>query len=75
MHRASKVFRGFEFALDERLVDHYFRRDIRQFTSLPRFHLSSDGLEVSLHSVHTHRNAVDERERLRVFREHRCEHT
>ncbi len=38
------------------------------------FHLLSHRLEVPLHAVDTHRNAVDERERLRVFREHRCKH-
>ena len=44
---------------------------IRQLTSLPRFNLFSHGLEVAPHSVHADRDAVDERERLRVFREHR----
>jgi len=32
------------------------------------------GLEVALHSVNTDRDAVDERERLRVFCEHGSEH-
>ena len=32
------------------------------------------GLEVSLHSVDSNRDAIDERERLRVLREHRGEH-
>ena len=47
---------------------------IRQLTSLPRFNLFSHGLEVAPHSVHADRDAVDERERLRVFREYWGEH-
>jgi hypothetical protein len=42
--------------------------------ALPCLDLLSHGLKVPLHSVNTHRNAVDERERLRVFSEHGCEH-
>jgi hypothetical protein len=41
-----------------------------QFTSLPRFHLLSHGIEVPLHSVNANRDAVDEWERLRAFSEH-----
>ena len=33
--------------------------------------LTSYGLEVALHSIHAHGNAINERERLRVLREHR----
>jgi hypothetical protein len=33
--------------------------------------LTSYGLEVALHSIHAHGNAINERERPRVFREHR----
>jgi len=67
MHGAGKVFWSFQSAPDECLVDDHLRRDVRQFASLPRFHLFSHGLEVPLHSVDTHRDAVDQRERLRVF--------
>jgi len=51
---------GFEFALDERLVDDYFNGDVRQFTSLSCFHLLSHGLEVALHPINANRDAVDE---------------
>ena len=68
---AGKIFRNFQFAFDECLVDDYLRRDIRQFTSLSRFHLLSHRLEVALHAVEADRDAIDERYRLRVFREHR----
>ncbi len=74
MHGPGKMFRSFEVALHKGLVDNNFRRDICQLTSLPRFHLLSHGFEVSLHSIDAHRDAVDERERLRVFREHRSKH-
>ena len=74
MHRAGKALRSFESAFDERLVDDYFRCDIRQLTSLPRVHLLAHGLEVALHSIHPDRNAIDQRERLRVFRDHRRKH-
>jgi hypothetical protein len=33
--------------------------------------LTSYGLEVALHSIHAHGNAINERERLRVLREQR----
>jgi hypothetical protein len=36
MHGASKMLRGFELTLDERLVNHNLGCDIRQFTPLPR---------------------------------------
>ena len=36
---SGKVFGSFESALDERLLEDHLRRDRRQFTSLPRFHL------------------------------------
>ena len=40
----------------------------------PSFYLLSHWLEVSLHSINSKRDAVDRRERFRVFREHRSEH-
>ncbi len=51
MHATGKVFGSFEPALDKRFVDDHFGGDVRQFTSLPGFHLVSQGLEVSLHSI------------------------
>ncbi len=60
-------------AISRCLVDDHLRRDVRQFTSLPRFQLSYR-LEVSLHSVNTNRDAVDERERLRVLGEYGSEY-
>ena len=74
MDRASKVFGSFECALDERFVDDHLRSDVRQFTSLPSLHLLAHRLEVALHSVDANRDTVDEREGLRVFREHRGKH-
>ena len=40
-----------------------------------RLSLLSHRLEVPLHPVDANRDAVDERERLGVFRQHRSEHT
>jgi hypothetical protein len=74
MHAAGKVFRSFQSALDEGLVDDHLRGDVRQLTFLPRFHLLPHRLEVPLHSVNANRDAVDQREGLRVFREHGREH-
>jgi hypothetical protein len=74
MHRPREVLRSFQFALDEGLVDDHLRGDIREFTSLPCFHLLLHGLEISLHPVDADRDAVDERERFRVFGEHWREH-
>jgi len=59
VHAASKVLGNFQSALDERLVDDHLGSDVRQFASLPGLHLLSHGLEVSLHPVYTHRDAVD----------------
>jgi hypothetical protein len=70
MHAAGQVFGGLQSALDERSVDDYLGRHIRQFALLQGLHLLSHGLEVSLHSINAYRDAVDERERLRVFCEH-----
>lgn len=46
---------------------------VDQLTSLPGFDSLSHGPKVALHPVHTHRNAVDERERLRVLRQNLAE--
>jgi hypothetical protein len=69
MHAAGEVFWSLQSALDKRLVDDDLGGDVRQFASLPCFDLLSHRLEVSLHPAHTDRKAVNERERLRVFRE------
>jgi hypothetical protein len=63
------MFWSFQLSLHERLVDDYLRGDVRQFTFLTGFYLLSHWLEVPLHSVDANRDAVDQRERLRVFRE------
>src|SRR6266536_845835 len=73
MHTASKVFGRFEPTLNERLVNDHLGGDIRQFTSLPSLYLPSHGFEVSLHSIHANRDAVNQRERLGVFCQHRRE--
>ena len=73
MHAAGEVLSCLQSALDERFVDDHLGGDIRQFTSLPCLHLLSHELEVSLHSINANRDAIDERERFRVFREHRSE--
>jgi hypothetical protein len=65
------VFGSFQLALYKRLVDDDLGCYIRQFASLPEFDLLSHRLEVPLHTVDTDGNAVNERERLRVFGEHR----
>ena len=63
------MFGRFEFALDECLLDHDLGGDVRQFTFLPCLYLLSHRLKVALHSINANRDAVDERERLRVFRQ------
>src|ERR1700677_1392543 len=70
MHRAGQMFGSLELALNERLVDDHFGGDVGQLTSLPGLHLLSHRLEISLHSIYADRDAVDERERLRMFCEH-----
>ena len=53
MHRAGKVLGSFQFAFDERLLDNDLGGDVRQFASLPRFHLLAHRLEVALHPINT----------------------
>ena len=50
---ADEVFWSFESALDKCLVGDHLGRDVRQFASLPCFHLLLHWLKVSLHSVRT----------------------
>src|SRR5260370_17375718 len=47
---------------------------VGDFTSLPGFDLFLHGVEIALHPIDAYRDAIDERERLRVFREHGGEH-
>jgi hypothetical protein len=60
MHAAGEVFGGFQFALDERLLDDHLRRDVGQFAPLPSLHLLSQRLEIPPHPVNADRNAVDQ---------------
>src|ERR1700731_396398 len=53
MHRTGKMFRGFQFALDKRLVDDHLGSDVCQFTSLLCFDLLSHRLKIPLHSIHS----------------------
>ncbi len=64
MDGAGKVFGSFESALDECLVNDHLRRDVGEFAFLPRLYLLSHRLEVPLHPINAHRDAIDERERL-----------
>jgi len=75
MHRPGKVFGSFQSSLHERFVDDNLGRDIGQFATLPGLNLLAHRLEVPLHPINANRDAVDERERLRVFREHGSKHT
>src|SRR5258708_28242058 len=72
--RSSQMFRSLQLALHERFVDNDLGGDIGEFAHLPRLHLLAHRLKVPLHAIDTHRNAIDQRERLRVFREHGSEH-
>jgi len=74
MHSAHEVLGRLQFALDECPVDNHLGGDIREFASLPGFVLLSHGFEDALHSVDSDRDAIDQRERLRMFREHRSKH-
>jgi hypothetical protein len=53
---ASSIF-GTERSHDQRDPE---RDDVRQLTSLPGFDLLSHRLKVSLHSIDTNRNAIDQ---------------
>jgi hypothetical protein len=59
VNAAGKVLWSFQTALDECLVDDHLSGDINQLGSLPRFHLFSHGLKVSLHSIDTDGNGVE----------------
>src|SRR6266852_8336261 len=74
MHGAGEVLGSLEFAFDECLVDEHLGGDVGEFAPLPGFHLLSHRLKAALHAIDANRNAVNERKRLRVFREHRGKH-
>jgi hypothetical protein len=59
-----QVLWSFEFPLDESFVDRHLGADIGEFAPLPGFHLLPHGFKVPLHPIDTHRDAVDQRERL-----------
>ena len=48
---------------------------VSEFASLPGLYLLSHRLEVALHPIYSNRDAVDQREGLRVLREYRGEHS
>lgn len=75
MHDASQVFRSFQLSLDKSLVEDNLCRDVRQFTSVPGFHLLPQRVEVFLYAVHADGNIVDQRGQLRVFCEPWGKHT
>jgi len=60
--------------VDEGRVQDQLRLGVGELRLLPVFDLALHGLEVALHAIDSNRDAVDERERLRVLREHRSEH-
>lgn len=49
--------------------------DLRRFTSSHGFHILAHRLEIPLLAIDSHRNAVDQRKRIRVFGEHGSEHS
>src|SRR5579871_1829804 len=53
-HRSNERHSPAQYLVCERHVDDHLSRDIRQFTSLPRFYLLSHWLEVPLHSIDPH---------------------
>jgi hypothetical protein len=73
--RAGEVFGSFQSALDECLINNYLRGDIGELALLPLLHLLAHRFEVALHAVDTRRDAVNQRERLRVFCQHWREHS
>ena len=45
---AREVFRSFQFAFDERLIDHDLGCDIGEFAFLPKLDLLAHGIEIAL---------------------------
>ena len=75
VYGSGQVSGSLQLTLDERLVDNHLGSDVRQFTSLPDLNLLAHRFEVPLHPVHANRDAVNQGERLRVFRQHRSKGT
>jgi len=67
MHGSSEVLWRFQSPLDERLVDDHLGGDVRQFAPLPCFDLLSHRREIAPYAINTNRDAIDQRERLRVL--------
>lgn len=59
---SGEVFRSLQFALQERLTDDHYRRDMCEFASLPCFYFLAHRFEAALHAIDTDRNAVNQRE-------------
>jgi len=59
-------------AFDKRAVDGQLGSVSRQLLFPPRLDQPAHGLEVTLHSVHAHRQGVLQREVLAVFRQDGC---
>jgi hypothetical protein len=60
MNRAGQVFRCFQPALDESLIDYNLGSHIAKFEFLPSLDLFSHGVEIPLHPIDTDRNAINE---------------
>ena len=75
MNRTGQMLRSLQLAFHERLVDDHLRCDVGKLTPLPGPDLFSHGFEVALNPVHSDRNAVDQRKRLRLVGEHRRKRT
>ena len=65
----------FQFSLHEGLIDDHFGGDVAEFALLPCHYLLSHRLEIPLHPVDPDRDAIDQRERLRVLGQHGRKHT
>jgi len=74
MYRPGQMFGRFQLALYKRFVDDYLGPDISELAFLPSLYLLSHRFEIPLHAIDSHGNAIDQRERLGVFCEHRREH-
>jgi hypothetical protein len=75
MNLGEEALGSIQLAINEPRVEDQLLLGICDLRLAPRLDLALHRLEVSLHSVNANRHAIDERERLRVFREHRSEDT
>jgi hypothetical protein len=69
------MIRRYQLAFQESFIDDHLYGDIGEFFLLPTFYLPAHRLKVPLRPVHINRDAIDERKRLRVLRQHGLEHT